>query len=394
MLKKFTTLVSICLLILLCISISEAQDIPFDKFILTGSGARAAGMGNAFTALSDDATAISWNSAGLTQLYSMEASVVGRFAFGTLGTDYEFADISVARSSKFQINFASFVVPFSVGDYNVVGGVALRRLMDFTEKQTFTANILGDEQEFYTDYSGGINAITPAVGVQLNDMLSFGAGLNILTGTLDYEDTDIDGFIDDEWSNEFSGASFDIGLMVKPNQKFSLGANINLPYTLTITEEGYDTEMSIPLFFSIGAAFRASDKLVLAADFRSRKWSDAEITEEDGETYALTDMIQDANSIHFGLEYLAESGDNYMPLRVGFYTEPTLGTDSNDDQIVYSALTGGIGFVMDQIILDGSFEYVFGSYTVDEAWINEWDVEYTYNDFRITLGGAIHLGGN
>src|SRR5688572_5106128 len=41
-----------------------------------GSGARAAGMGDAFIAVSDDGTAASWNPAGLAQLRQPEFSVV------------------------------------------------------------------------------------------------------------------------------------------------------------------------------------------------------------------------------------------------------------------------------------------------------------------------------
>ena len=101
-------------------------------FTLNGSGARAAGMGYAFTGISDDATAISWNPAGLTQLYSMEASLIGRFGFGFLSTNYTQFNPETKIGSKFQLNFASFVLPFSSGDLNMVGGVAFRRLYDFT----------------------------------------------------------------------------------------------------------------------------------------------------------------------------------------------------------------------------------------------------------------------
>src|SRR5574339_20966 len=41
-----------------------------------GSGARAAGMGDAFIAVSDDGTAASWNPAGLAQLRQPEFSLV------------------------------------------------------------------------------------------------------------------------------------------------------------------------------------------------------------------------------------------------------------------------------------------------------------------------------
>jgi hypothetical protein len=47
-----------------------------DSLNRPGSGARAAGMGNAFIAVSDDGTAASWNPAGLSQLRKPELSLV------------------------------------------------------------------------------------------------------------------------------------------------------------------------------------------------------------------------------------------------------------------------------------------------------------------------------
>jgi hypothetical protein len=52
---------------------------------------------------------------------------------------------------------------------------------------------------------------------------------------------------------------------------------------------------------------------------------------------------------------------------------------------------------MDKVILDGSFEYLFGSFAGDNE--DEWgfeskSVDYNLNDFRITLGAVIHLGSN
>lgn len=46
------------------------------SFSIVGAGARAAGMGGAFTALADDASAVSFNPAGLALLIRPEASVV------------------------------------------------------------------------------------------------------------------------------------------------------------------------------------------------------------------------------------------------------------------------------------------------------------------------------
>ena len=59
--------------------------LPATSFsAVVGSGARAFGMGGAFIAVADDATAASWNPAGLSQLEKPELS--GVFATNDLET--------------------------------------------------------------------------------------------------------------------------------------------------------------------------------------------------------------------------------------------------------------------------------------------------------------------
>ena len=86
------------------------------------------------------------------------------------------------------------------------------------------------------------------------------------------------------------------------------------------------------------------------------------------------------------------SGKSIVPLRIGFYTLPTPGVDENDDQIKFSGITAGIGVILGTVILDGSFEYIFGSYVGDTE--DDHDVDYTVSDFRITGGGTVHFGKN
>ena len=52
----------------------------FSAPLPAGSGARALGFSGSFSAIADDATAASWNPAGLTQLERPEASAVYRFS--------------------------------------------------------------------------------------------------------------------------------------------------------------------------------------------------------------------------------------------------------------------------------------------------------------------------
>ena len=105
----FSTL-GLCLAPWCYISLSWAQvvEIPSSPNPV-GSGARALGMGGAFIAVADDATAATWNPGGLIQLETPEIS--GVFS-GTLRTeDKSFADNPEASGSDriddYNINYLS-----------------------------------------------------------------------------------------------------------------------------------------------------------------------------------------------------------------------------------------------------------------------------------------------
>lgn len=128
--KRF---ISMCVLLLFTAGLSVAQDLN-----LIGAGARAEGVGGAFIGIADDATAIVWNPAGLTQLERTEASVVTRFIMekeeytpqGFFAGSSETFD-----QSHFQFNFGSIALPFMAGSTKIVLAAAYQRQLDFYSKQ-------------------------------------------------------------------------------------------------------------------------------------------------------------------------------------------------------------------------------------------------------------------
>ena len=81
---------------------------------ITGAGARAEGLGGAFIGVADDATAIVWNPAGLTQLERAELSAVGRYSSEKSESKsnvpgYEYDESN--SQSHYSFNFASGAVP-------------------------------------------------------------------------------------------------------------------------------------------------------------------------------------------------------------------------------------------------------------------------------------------
>src|SRR5512146_1636384 len=152
-------------LIVMTVSVGFAQ-----QYNLTGSGARAEGFGGAFIGVADDATAIVWNPAGLTQLERAEASVVTRFVF-------EKAEFSVPAAPEFNsslsqshvaFNFGSFALPFKLGNTPVVIAAAYQRQIDlYSNLKTEATNAFGVQETNEEEGKGGVDTFTPAVSLKL-----------------------------------------------------------------------------------------------------------------------------------------------------------------------------------------------------------------------------------
>src|SRR5262245_3293929 len=153
-----------------------------------GSGARAAGKAFAFIGVADDATAASWNPAGLVQLQLPEASIVGSYFIHLEGPETNRPDIGVNDQilDNVALNYLSVAYPFRLLGRNVAVSLNFQRLFDLKGATTVAApyTTIDGLQQVRSRQEGGLFTISPAVAVQLTPALSVGVAFNIWPNVL------------------------------------------------------------------------------------------------------------------------------------------------------------------------------------------------------------------
>ncbi len=357
--------------ILLCFSLSSAQD-----FNLTGAGARAEGFGGAFIGLADDATAVVWNPAGLTQLERAEASIVTRYISEKVG--YNYSDNSSSASSEesqghFSLNFGSFAFPLSKGNTKIVAAFAFQRQLDFYLNKTEDYGTYKYKQES----KGGANTITPGIAATFGDLISAGVSVNIWTGSWNFGQTiSNSGSVIDQNSTDvnFSGLNFVIGGLFDFERKqngfpLKLGLTMRTPFTLKgdVSKGGGSLEINMPFMIGFGGSYRIGDNLTLALDYEMRSYADKKVSVNGTDIGNISESNKSLNEFRVGAEYLVVMEKAVIPLRVGYKTVPTIladetlnydnfsgtfSTTSTTNQVVGSGISFGSGYIADAFAFD------------------------------------------
>lgn len=396
---------------------------------ILGAGARAQGMGGAFTAIADDATASSWNPAGLAQLTRPEFSLV----YDRLDTDFEF---DYAYSGMFQgepltfesiddraqgdyssLGFASWTFPFLFRRSPVVGQLSYRRMSTFpdVENSFVTRFTFGegasaesiDVEEFVNlEAGGGIDDYAFSLATALTRTLSFGITLNYLDADVSQRTTAADVTLgsysyQQDFRYSFSELFYDVGLLFKPSDRFSVGAvyhsgfsgDLDYQSDLQFTLQGdvlrrtggvplsASSNFDWPSGYAVGVAFRPTERFTLAADYSATNWSEATIDEltlvsidvlndelvitpvafGSGSFPYLFATQEDTSSIRFGAEYiLVLPNQVLLPLRAGYFTEKQIsnfwaGLEDPEEQPDYDGWSVGAGITYRRVQLDAAY---------------------------------------
>lgn len=372
-------------------------------FNFIGAGARARGMGGAFIGGADDATAASWNPAGLVYLEKAEASAVYVYSSVFQSIDNEAVeDLGLSHS---YLNFVSAAIPLSLGDRNVVGCIAYQRMIDlFDKSEQILEDDFGNFYYYDTKTKGGVDAISPSLGIQVSPQFSLGFAYNIYVGSSTtnwkYLATEEDV---DAPKETYSGSNLSMGGVLDMGM-FRLGATFKTPYTLKAERDedlggdlvnffGYEFEMKMPSMLGIGVMVEPTSNLRLAADYElrgfsnfetRRKWTSPDLLDFNQDEFEKADWV-DVNQLRLGAEYLLMSGNNVIPLRLGLRTEPKPYKDANDDQVVGAALTLGLGLVSHGFSLGAALEY-------SALTLKYFDTEITTSQLNFLVSGIFYFG--
>ncbi len=292
-------MMSIAVCVLAGILLPGAATAQEEVFFLgheTGVGARAIGMGGAFSGIADDYSAVYWNPAGLGQIRRMEMNI--GFSHNIAENDLNFLGSTFnSTNSATRLNSFGFVFPVPTYQGSMVFAAGYNRVHDFdnvleldgfnTDYSSYADYVLpnwgaDDDFEYFTDIDDSLNqyeslieegtmnhfVVSGAVEVQKNFFL--GASLNFISGKDDYnlvftekdlmniynsylEYEDEDGITNvimndlDTWSygqgivSDFSATNLKVGALYRYNDALRLGATILFPTTYTITENWSET---------------------------------------------------------------------------------------------------------------------------------------------------------
>jgi long-subunit fatty acid transport protein len=375
-----------------------AQGVVFNR---AGSGARAAGMANAFIAISDDGTAASWNPAGLGQLRMPELSVVSTtsgWSFNAEGfRTRDDLSIYTAAHTSYQstyLDFASLAVPLTLWRKPVTFQAAWRRLytLDYREAFSIIQEPLVPEGppplriDRDHDLVGSVSLASFTGAVKLTSRLALGGSFNLWRGDWSEDLVVSETTLADPGPSRFGtssqafsvrGENVSLGLMLT-YPRWSIGLLYQSPLLSDLSVEARETgsdrspaeetaegTLRFPRALGLGGAWRPAPRWTVALDFTWDEWTDAVIDTPvtgrinlfDGLPQELT-STRDTLSMNAGAEHLFTGEGFVIPLRFGVAWEPQGARGPyTRDPVNFVMIAAGSGYNTNSLKFDAAFQY-------------------------------------
>lgn len=347
----------------------------------TGVSARALAYGYSFAGLADDASAIWFNPAGLTQVKGFQLMT----GVAVLKIDSEHTSMSGVKdrmapntpvAPNFYISYSGESSPFAMGiGVNAPFGL----ITEWKDDSSFS--------RFYATKSKVLMYnLNPTLAYAINEKISIGGGLdyfNLYDTELDrksYQAPFPSGSSSISGDGTGWGYNFGVHWIPLENHMFGISyrSQVNVPIKgtseikgstgATLLKTDVTTELKFPQSITLGYAFKPNQKWILTTDYEWMNWSVVDKTKFNFSQYQANlhgpDTIQrnwrSTNNIGFGAQYKL---NKLTDLRFGsFIFERVIPSENLEATLPESSrfgITLGSGFHFRNITIDIGYNAIF-----------------------------------
>jgi long-subunit fatty acid transport protein len=376
-----------------------------------GSGARAAGMGNAFIAVADDGTAVTWNPAGLAQLRKPELSLVldkvgaDVSLEGFRSPDGRFTYTRRRDAASFDSpEFASLAIPVGLR-LPTTFQIGWRRLylidnrLDVESRREPTALAAGEPiltLARSNEARGSVDVVSVAAATRLTSRLSFGASWDFWQGVWQFREARRETLAGGPTQlaevrerNHVTGDSLSLGLLFH-YPRWRVGVVYHSPVLGSLRQSGgvfglrpgeseivEETEVALrfPTSLGFGSSWKPRPHWTLAADMTWDEWREWTVELPDVGRVNLFDgrppsesSTRNTLTFNAGTEWILRRPGHFVPLRIGFSYEP----QGTRDPVLFTGyalklISVGTGYNSNRFKFDAALQFGWFEHQVTEA---------------------------
>ena len=324
--------------------------------------ARATGQGEAFVAQADDASAIYYNPAGLTQQTGTEVTSGGYFNFSGSKLNSTVNDTTTAFLPHFYCatDFGKTNSPWRVGlGFNVPFG-SKASPDDYFKYQA-------------TKSSLAVYNIAPSVAYRFNDHFSLGVDLNIYYGdTMAERIVPAFGTPLFHFQGDGTAVGTTVGALYKFNDRHSVGVVYRSPFTINFVgstsqlpgtpSTPSNASINFPQSVAIGYAYRPVPKLKLEVDVEWTNWDPLNTVQLNAGSLSQPFAYNYTDSFfyEFGAQYEL---NEHWTVRAGYIFSENSVPDSTYSPVEPDAdrhvLSVGLGYSIKWLQVDVAYQYSF-----------------------------------
>ena len=359
-------------------------------------GARAIGMGGAFTAIADDPTAVWHNPAG-TAIYGENVGYLGGellIADRAYTPDAQSPLGQAGITGKITEKIAPLVIPvigastrfglgrskptrfaFSILAYDAYGGSISFNAADISSKTTIDPTtmmpkVLGISATQISDLE-----VTPTLAYQVSDVFSVGAGLRI--GINSFSVTDTESAYTTSLSGSGVGVGGIMGIMLRPHRLVQIGAVYRTPLSVSISGSGplavgtamptskdFGLNITWPQSAGLGVTVYPLRRLLASVQADWTGWSSVQQLAIDiGGLIVPKEMrYMDTYTVHLGVQGVIT---RFLVARLGWAYDsnaiPDRTSRRENQDGPKDTVAAGLGVHFWKIFLDGAFEVLLPS---------------------------------